>query len=45
MISRNPVEFNFVFVESEGATGKKRNEFYFLMEMFREGFSGKISVL
>ena len=27
-----------MFVESEGATGKKRNEFYFLMEMFREGF-------
>ena len=34
-----------MFVESEGATGKKRNELYFWMEMFGEGFSGKISVL
>ena len=35
----NPVEFNFVFVESEGATGKKRNELYFrIQQLFREGF-------
>ena len=32
-----------MFVESEGATGKNRNELYFRIELFREGSNVIIS--